>query len=228
MTGQELLRRYIVFFTAITVGAFGVTMVTRSTLGVNSVACFSYVSSVYFPVTMGSVTIVFNALTLIGQWLIFTPAQRRAERINLLLQVPAIVVFGLMVDVFMYLTRDVIFTAYWEKITCLLISSVIVAVNIALQATAAVTMLSCDAFVRFLAMRIQHRLGTVKLCFDLSLVTSAAAMSIICSDFSEIVGIREGTVIGAVIIGPITQMVLSHLGWLAAWCDPTGRLKSKS
>ena len=56
----ELIRRYIVFLLGISIGALGVTLVTRSTLGVNSVACASYVTSVYFPVTMGQVTIAFN------------------------------------------------------------------------------------------------------------------------------------------------------------------------
>ncbi len=216
---SELVRRYCVLFSALIVGAFGVTLVTRSTLGVNSVACFSYVSSVYFPVTMGMVTIAFNACMLLGQWLIFTKEQRRSELINLLLQVPVIMVFGLMVDVWMYLTRDLILDAYWQKMVVLLVGSLIIALNIALQAIASVSMLACDAFVRFLAQRIQHRLGSVKLCYDLLLVASAAAMSLICSHFSEIVGIREGTVIGAIIVGPLVQVWLSRLVFVKRWCQ---------
>ena len=223
MSKNELIRRYIVLFSALIVGAFGVTLVTRSTLGVNSVACFSYVSSVYFPVTMGMVTIAFNASMLLGQWLIFTPAQRKTELVNLILQVPVIVVFGLMVDVWMYLTRDLLLDAYWQKMVVLLVGSLIVALNIALQAVASVSMLACDAFVRFLALRINHRLGTVKLCYDLLLVASAALMSLICSNFSEIVGIREGTVIGAIIVGPLVQVWLPWLQGLKRWCDPNHR-----
>lgn len=218
-SATELVRRYIVFFTALVVGAFGVTLVTRSTLGVNSVACFSYVTSVYFPVTMGTIVIAFNSLMLVSQLFIFTKEQRKTELVNLILQVPAIFVFGLMVDVWMYVTQDFHPDAYWIKMAALLIGSAIIALNIALQATASVTMLACDAFVRYLALRINKKLGNVKLVYDLLLVASAAAMSLICSDFTEIVGIREGTVIGAVIIGPMVQIILQRLGFLKNWCE---------
>ena len=52
MQAKEITRRYIVFFTALTIGACGVTLVTRSHLGVNSVAClklcFFSLSSGYY------------------------------------------------------------------------------------------------------------------------------------------------------------------------------------
>ena len=71
MSKQELFRRYIVFFLALTIGACGVTLVTRSHLGVNSVACLSYVSSIYLPVTMGTVVIIFNLSMLILQFFLY-------------------------------------------------------------------------------------------------------------------------------------------------------------
>ena len=100
MGKAELIRRYIVFFVGISIGAFGVTLVTRSTLGVNSVACASYVTSVYFPVTMGQVNIAFNLFMLISQLVIMTKAQRRAQWVMVLMQIPAFVVFGLLLDFF--------------------------------------------------------------------------------------------------------------------------------
>lgn len=215
----ELIRRYSVFLSALIIGSCGVTLVTRSLLGVNSVACFSYVTSVYFPLTMGTVNILFNATMLVSQFFVLTAKKRHEEFYNIILQVPALIVFGLMIDVWMYVTEDLVMSNYFMALAILLIGSVLVAVNISLQATASVAMLPCDAFVRHLATRVQKRLGSIKLIYDLFLVITAAIMSLMCSNFTEIVGIREGTVIGALIVGPIAQFALRYLGSIKAFCE---------
>lgn len=219
MPRSELIRRYSVFMLALIVGSCGVTLVTKSLLGVNSVACFSYVTSVYFPLTMGMVNIIFNGTMFFSQLFVLTSKQRREQMYNIILQIPALIVFGLMIDVWMYITRDLVMANYAMAMAVLLIGSVLIAVNISMQATASVAMLPCDAFVRHLAARIQRRLGSVKLIYDLLLVAAAALMSLICSNFTEIVGIREGTVIGALIVGPIAQYALKFLGPVKAFCS---------
>ena len=106
MSKQELFRRYIVFFLALTIGACGVTLVTRSHLGVNSVACLSYVSSIYLPVTMGTVVIIFNLSMLILQFFLYKRVELKYHLMNLLLQIPAFFFFGILVDIFMFLTKN--------------------------------------------------------------------------------------------------------------------------
>lgn len=219
MHKSELARRYTVFMLAMVIGSFGVTLVTRSLLGVNSVACFSYVTSVYFPITMGTVNILFNLTMYVSQFFILTGEQRRRELGNLLLQIPAMILFGVMLDVWLWITDSLVMVNYAMALTILFIGSVLIAVNIALQATASVAMLPCDAFVRKLAARLQKRLGSLKLIYDLFLVGTAAIMSLVCSGFTEIVGIREGTVIGALIVGPITQVALRFMLPFKLFCE---------
>ena len=49
MSKQELFKRYCVFMLGISIASVGVSfLVTRSTLGVNSIACASFVISSYF------------------------------------------------------------------------------------------------------------------------------------------------------------------------------------
>lgn len=214
----ELLRRYSVFLSAMIIGSCGVSMVTQSLLGVNSVACFSYVASVYFPLTMGTVNIMFNLTMYICQFFILTTPRRKAEFKNLLLQIPAMIVFGLMLDVWRYLMADLDVSNYAVAFFWLIFGSCLVSLNVSLQVTASVAMLPCDGFVRYLAERMQKKLGRVKLSFDLILVGSAALMSLFCSGFTEIVGIREGTVIGAIIVGPVAGFFLKPLQFLGNWC----------
>lgn len=217
MQAKEITRRYIVFFTALTIGACGVTLVTRSHLGVNSVACLSYVSSVYLPVTMGTVVILFNLSMLISQLFLYKKTELKLHLINLLLQIPAFFFFGILVDIFMFLTKNFNPDFYALEFAALLFGSILIALNIALQATANVTMLSCDAFVKVLAEKINKKLGSVKLIYDVILVATAAGIALIFSHGSEITGIREGTVIGAIIIGPLVQLMYPRCAFLKEW-----------
>ncbi len=217
MGRTELVRRYLVFILAMAVAGLGIALVTRALLGVNSVACFSYVSSVYFPVTMGIVTIIFNLVTLIGQLFILGRDGIKEQLSNLLMQIPAFFCIGIFVDFWIFVTRGLTFDSYILAFVCMVFGNAIIALNISIQATANVTMLSCDAFVRLLAAKIGRKLGTVKLWFDLIVITLAGCMSFCCSGFTEIVGIREGTVIGALIVGPLAQIFLRYTGFFNTW-----------
>ncbi|WP_294567010.1 DUF6198 family protein [uncultured Succinatimonas sp.] len=217
MSKQELFRRYIVFFLALTIGACGVTLVTRSHLGVNSVACLSYVSSIYLPVTMGTVVIIFNLSMLILQFFLYKRVELKYHLMNLLLQIPALFFFGVLVDIFMFLTKNFNPDFYLVEFAALIFGSILIAFNIALQATANVTMLSCDAFVKVLAEKINKKLGSVKLIYDVILVASAACIALIFSHGTEIQGIREGTVIGAIIIGPLVQLMFPRCAFFKRW-----------
>lgn len=223
MSKAELTRRYCVLMLGMMVGALGVTLVTRSTLGVNSVACFSYVTSVYFPITMGMVNILFNCSMLLAQFVIMNRAERRVQFINVLMQIPAMILFGFMIDVCMYFTRDfhpdTMPYGYAMCFLTFVVGSIIIAINIVLQVIGNVAKLPCDAFVMILSSHINKKLGIVKLSFDAFLVITAAIMSLVCSGFSEIIGIREGTVLGALMIGPLVQLFLPYFGFLNRWID---------
>ena len=136
-----------------------------------------------------------------------------------MMQIPAFVVFGLLVDFFMFLTRD-FHPENMNYLACLLtlcVGVVIIAINIGMQFIGNVAKLSCDAFVIALAQKINIKMGWVKLVYDVILVLIAAVMSLVCSDFTEIVGIREGTLVGAFCVGPMVQVVLPFLGFFQRW-----------
>lgn len=219
MNKKELIRRYGVFLLGISIAAVGVTLVTRSTLGVNSIACASFVISSYFPITMGAVTIAFNLAMMALQFTLYPKSQWRSKLSNILLQLPAMIVFGLLVDVVMYLTASFQpeLTGYWACFLTFLVGIIVISINIVLQSTANVAMLPCDAYVIVLAKVKHWRMGTVKLSYDLSLVALAAIISLWCSDFSAIIGIREGTILGAVFIGPMVQLLLPHFAFIDRW-----------
>ena len=91
---------------------------------------------------------------------------------------------------------------------------------ITLQTRAIVVMLPSDGLVVLYARSRNYRIGTVKLIFDLSFVLIAVLVSLWQSDMSEITGVREGSITGSVITGPVVQQLMPHFAFLDRFFSP--------
>ena len=76
--------------------------------------------------------------------------------------------------------------------------------------TANVIMNSGEAFVKAITDTIHKDFGSVKIAFDISCVVSAVVLSLLFFDFS-VVGVREGTVLSAVITGAFVRFFSSKV-----------------
>ena len=68
-------------------------------------------------------------------------------------------------------------------------------------------------------MRFKKEFGTIKICFDVTLVLLAAFGSWTMSD--RIDGVREGTVIAALITGPFVRFIMPRLSFVRRWLAQT-------
>lgn len=62
-----------------------------------------------------------------------------------------------------------------------------------------------EGVVRAIAQVTKIRVGTVKAAFDITLIVIAGVMSLIC--FHELRGVGVGTVISALLVGPIINVI---------------------
>lgn len=69
-------------------------------------------------------------------------------------------------------------------------------------------MLPSDCLLLIYSRQKHYSLGNFKLLFDLSLIIVAVVVSLWQSNFSEITGVREGSIIGSLLVGPIVQFIL--------------------
>lgn len=63
----ELVRRYLVFGTALLIVAFGISIITRSNLGTSPISSIPYVASLNTPLTMGTYFFFFTIFLIILQ-----------------------------------------------------------------------------------------------------------------------------------------------------------------
>ena len=143
---------------------------------------------------------------------------RRQVREDLRMYLSQVVItffFGLCIDLCMYIIRDLNPIGYISQMGNLLIGCLILALGIALEVKADVAMMAGEYFVRVLSKRFRKDFGYMKLGFDWSLVALAVILSF-CF-MGGLYGVREGTVIAALLVGPIVHFVSPWYRFIDTW-----------
>ena len=215
MQNKYLFRRYLLFAIALFINAMGIAYITKAALGTSPITSVTYVASMFTPLTMGQWTIVLNLLFAVLELPFMTKRQLREDLRMYLTQVVISLFFGLCIDLCMFIIQDLNPVVYISKIVNLLIGCVILAVGIALEVKADVAMMAGEYFVRVLVKKFHKDFGYLKLAFDWSLVALAVILSL-CF-MGGIYGVREGTVIAALLVGPIVHFVTPYYRFLDNW-----------
>ena len=204
------LKRYIIFLVGLFVNSLGVSLITKANLGTSPIFSIPYVLSLNFPLTLGNFTIIFSILLIILQLFIL----RKNFKLEHLLQIPISILFGYFIDLTMLLFSFVNPTAYIAKLIYLLIGCVILGFGVYMEVLADVAMLPGESFVRAIVQTWHREFGSTKVCFDVSMAVIAAALSFILAHRLD--GVREGTVIAALLVGVLAR----QFGRLLAFVKP--------
>ena len=119
---------------------------------------------------------------------------------------PLSFLFGWFTDFGMWLVSGIPVPNYLTQIAMVLIGIAILGFGIALSVVANVILNSGEAFVKAVSDTFHLDFGNVKVVFDVSCVLIALVLSLLLFDFS-VVGIREGTVISALLAGVVVKRV---------------------
>ena len=102
--------------------------------------------------------------------------------------------------------------SYISKVLGLLIGCLVLGVGVYMEVLADVVMLPGESFVRAVVFRIHSEFGFTKVCFDVSMAVIAAVLSFLLSGHLE--GVREGTIVAAVLVGFIARSIGKRLSFL--------------
>ena len=204
---METLKRYLIFLVGLFVNSLGVSLITKANLGTSPISSIPYVLSLNFPFTLGNFTIFFSIFLIVLQLIIL----RKNFKLEHILQIPVSIIFGYFIDLTMILFSWVNPEAYIMKIVYLLIGCLILGVGVYMEVLADVVMLPGESFVRAIVLTWKTNFGTTKICFDVSMSVIAAVLSFIFA--GSLAGVREGTVIAALLVGFIARLIGKKLAF---------------
>ena len=196
---MDKLKRYIIFLIGLFINSLGVSLITKAALGTSPISSIPYVLSLIFPFTLGQFTIYFSVLLVVLQLLIL----RRKFKVEHLLQIPISIAFGYFIDLTMEMLSFVNPQLYIIKIAALLIGCAILGFGVYTELLANVAMLPGESFVRAVVEVWHTEFGVTKVTFDVSMSLTAVILSFVFC--GQLQGVREGTIIAALLVGFIAR-----------------------
>ena len=217
MKHDHIARRMLVFAVGLLVISLSIGFITKASLGTPPISSIPYSLSLIFPsLTLGNFTILYSLLLVFLQLVILG---KQADKINLGLQVIISFVFGYFIDFGLMVLGDFSPDIYWERIACVLIGCCGLAFGVYLQIIADFTMVPGDGFAYALSVRIKKKpYRVVRVSSDVTMIVIAAILGFIAMGNTG--GVREGTVICALLVGTIAGVYFSRLRWLTAKLIP--------
>lgn len=202
----ELIKRYIFLLAGLFVNGLGVSFITKAGLGTSPITSIPYTLSLGFTPTVGMFTLVFNILLVILQVILL----RRNFQLQSLLQLPIIALFSFFIDLTISLLGFMQPETYAMKVVSLIVGCLILGFGVFMEMVANVAMLPGEATVRAVSDVFSTDFGKTKIAFDSSMTVIAAIMSFIM--FKHLDGVREGTIVAAILVGFIARLFKKYIG----------------
>lgn len=202
----ELIKRYIFLLAGLFVNGLGVSFITKAGLGTSPITSIPYTLSLGFTPTVGMFTLFFNLLLIVLQIILL----RRNFQLQNLLQLPIIALFSFFIDLTMSLLGFIQPETYAMKVVSLIVGCLILGFGVFMEMVANVAMLPGEATVRAVSDVFSTDFGKTKIAFDSSMTVIAAIMSFIM--FKHLDGVREGTIVAAILVGFIARLFKKYIG----------------
>ncbi len=177
--------------------ALGVAFAVNSNLGVSPVTSLPYVVSLITNTALGTCVIIVYGIYIVLQILIL----RREFRIINLTQIIFSTIFGYFTNFTKWLLADFTLPTYAGQLVMLVISIVVVAFGVFLYMEVDLVPMPMEGLTQSIAKKVGKPFHNVKIVVDCSTVVLGIILSFVF--LHGLLGIREGTVITAIVVGKV-------------------------
>ena len=190
----RLAPRLGIYILGLWVLAFGIALAVNSNLGVSPVSSLPYVVSLIFHVSLGTCTTVIYAGYVLLQMAIsrkFQPA--------LLLQLVFSTIFGWFVDGAKWVLGDFCLPGYPGQLVMLAASILLIGFSLVLYIDVELAPMPAEGLVGCISSLNGRPFSQMKTAVDCTSVLIAAVLSLLF--LGKLSGVREGTVLTALLVG---------------------------
>ena len=205
MRSDHLPRRCLLLVFGLVVMAYGVSLSIKAGLGTSPISSLPYTVSQLTPLTVGTATIAMHCTLILLQILLL----RRDYRPVQLLQLPVALLFGSLTDLTLMSLQALNPSTYIEQWICCLLGILLVGFGVSCEVNADVIPLAGEGFILAVCRAFSRPFPPVKIGFDCTLVALACLLGFACR--GELVGVREGTVVAALLVGLVSRQVTKWL-----------------
>ena len=200
MKKENLGLRILLLVVGIYIVGLGVALSIRSDLGTSPISSMPYVLNLMMPIlSVGTYVIIINSLMVLTQIAIL----KRKTGYEQFVQLPLTLLFGLFIDVNLYLTSSLIFDNYFWQLFTVIISCFVMAFGIFLELKADVGLLPAEGLSLVISETYNKNFGKTKVSIDSIFVVVSIILGL--GFIGRLAGVREGTILAALFVGTIAN-----------------------
>ena len=209
------INRYIIYLISLFIISLGASLSIKANLGTSPLICLPYVCSLITNLSVGIVIFLFTILFIVIQIALLGKGFEKRQYLQLVIGF----IFSFFVDFSLMIVNFINPIGYINQFLLLLFSCLVVAFGVLLEIQTEVVYLPADGVIVAISKVLKKDFPKVKPFVDTSMVIIAAVLSIVFLGYFA--GVREGTIISALIIGPIVKILKKYFD------SPVSRLFEK-
>lgn len=206
--GNHLIGRIALLCLGLIIMAFGVAFSIKGALGTSPISSVPYVTAKISGLSVGTTTIIMNFIFVLIQIAIL---RSRYDWFQLL-QFPAAILFGTMIDAAGYVLQAITFSNYVQQWLLCILGIFFVALGISLEVKANLITTAGEGIVLAICKVAPVKFSNMKIAFDVTLVCISVTLSFVF--LGHLDGVREGTIAAAIFVGLVTKQtnqLLHHI-----------------
>ena len=200
----KTINRYVIYLISLFIISLGASLSIKANLGTSPLICLPYVCSLITNLSVGIVIFLFTILFIVIQIALLGKGFEKRQYLQLVIGF----IFSFFVDFSLMIVNFINPIGYINQFLLLLFSCLVVAFGVLLEIQTEVVYLPADGVIVAISKVLKKDFPKVKPFVDTSMVIIAAVLSIVFLGY--LAGVREGTIISALIIGPIVKILKKY------------------
>lgn len=200
---KKVIFNYILFLIGLFVASLGVAFSTKAGLGTSPVASLPYsVSLISSLLTFGGWLNLLSVIQITVQVILL---RSRCKPVEIVIQTVLAFVYGYLTNFSCSLISGLEVPNYAMQFVYMLLGCLILAIGIWIQLKGGVAMLPGEAMNRAISQVSGFKYANIKVFFDIVYILASA---VICFIFlGGLQGVREGSIIAAVLVGNLIRWI---------------------
>ena len=199
---KQTIKNYVLFLVGLFIASMGVALSTKAGLGTSPVAAVPYsVSIVNHALTFGWWLNIWSLLQVAVQVILL---RKKCKPVEIIIQAVLALVYGYMTDFSCKLIDGIQVNTYFAQLLWMALGCFVLALGIWIQLKGGVAMLPGEAMNRAISQVSGKRYKNIKILFDVLYIVAAAVISFLTT--GKLQGVREGSIIAAVVVGNIIKL----------------------
>lgn len=201
----NLMKKYSILLLSLFLASMGIGLAIKAGIGLSAFDAFNQTIADTTGIQVGTIIMFVQIFFVFLQLLIL----RKEASWKILLQIPFVVLLGQFINLFVYyIFGNLNLTNYFIRLLVLVFSQFWVSFFISTLLVLDLIAMPVENLSLILSKRLPFSLGRIRLSIDVLLITLSLVITFI---FSVPLSIREGTLISAVIFGPMLGVYMPVL-----------------